>query len=97
MIEIEFTDGTTTYNAFLFNEDGTLNMYKTADKSGTVRDCDTLTNGYREVGLFEDWVKEVYGLESFSMNGWSFRTKVHHDGSYFVDAGEFSTSVTYNA
>ncbi len=102
-IEIEFSNDTQIYSAYLFTDgtedDSPLNLYASRDKQNTALSCDKLANGWMNVADFEAWAKTSYSLaDDFTINGWSFRTKVIVDGSgYYVGEAQYSSSVTYNA
>ncbi len=106
-IELMFTNGTDSYSAYMFKsedagvEPNSFNVYMYTNKDKDVEEgknklgCGSHINGYVAVADFNGWVMANYGLDGFnaSSGDWSFSTKVHHDGSFYIGEGSYSEAI----
>ncbi len=96
-IEIEMRSGDVVRYAYMFNENGTLNIYSNLEKSGKALSCSSVNNAWIGTSQFNNWAMEEYpDAYIYVTLGWEFRTKIHVDeNSFWIYDGEWSDVIKY--
>lgn len=95
-VEVKFEKDGVAYSAFIFAEDGRLNMYVDQNKSGTACPLDTVANGWLGVNTFNAWVRANYTSGGyFDFSEWEFSTRVISDGTFYIGDGSYSEKTTW--
>lgn len=96
-IEIEMRNGDIVRYAYMFNDNGTLNIYSDTDKSGTALSCSSVSNAWITTTAFNNWAMEEYpDAYIYVTLGWEFRTKIHADeNSFWIYDGEWSNVIKH--
>lgn len=95
-IEIEIKNGGIVRYAYMFNDNGTLNIYSNTEKTGTALSCSSVGNAWIATTAFNNWAMTEYPDAYIYVTGCEFRTKIHVDeNSYWIYDGEWSSVIKH--